>query len=248
MLRRCLERVVLWCFFWTLSSVTARAAVVLNIRAVNPLDQPVAETIRYPLPGGAGPEAVQAFSMKGSLDQGTDKEEEPGEVSNAREEDERVEDSSAEYAQHKEPAGEPSTDAGQDQIESSPSPAYRVVPREEEEGYLLEVDVVFPPKGVITMRIKMKDVWHIDPSRLEMIRDNLPVVPQDNATALSLYKMILEAVEDVRRRQEDNTIERVGVAAHIEAYEKNRTILRQARQDAAMLNALLAEQGDNEEQ
>jgi len=115
------------------------------------------------------------------------------------------------------------------------------------------------PKEVVTLEVHVEDVWAIENSQIEELRNEVDGLLQaweeelleDEAGedkdekeetkefALMMKKEILRGLDQIIERQNKNRIIDVGVERHIAAYEDNMDELRQVQQDIVLLANLI---------
>ncbi len=219
----------------------AQAGVVLNVRAVNPLDKITTEVIRYPLPVGVKAEDIIDFKIEGYYQEEVKAEEEVKKDILEKEDHQDVKVLEKEENQ----AIETETTIEEDELlneKKDVPPKYEVVFDEEQKKYFLEVKVTFPPKGVIKIAINIKDVWFIEQLRISQLRLSVPEEVYGDETSQSLKEMIFKQLDEIEQRQKEYTIAQVGIEDYIKAYEKNIEILNQVRFDIKMLKSLIVEE------
>ncbi len=201
-------------FFLLFLCSDVQAGVVLKVREVNPLDKIVTELVRYPLPVGVKPEDVKDFKIEGYYH----------EVS------------------LEETAGEGSQPSLEETHKPSAPPKYRISFDKEKKVFVIEVEVTFPPKGVVSLEIGIEEVWFVAESKIEALRDSVPELPEGGQTGISLRGMIFKQLDEIIEKQGKSSVAQVGVEEHIKAYEKNIEILEQVEFDNGMLKGLITEE------
>lgn len=196
------------------SPIDAHAAVVIKIRAVNPLETETAAPIRYPLPKEVAPQDIVAKRIKFS--------------------------GQREYhlvggAGDKEPAAaEP----------RAPQEADFKIKYDKKNGYYyVDHEVLLGPRQIVTLEVEVKDVWNIPPEQIETLRTEVDALlaqgGEMNETAAALKEEIGKALDQIVKSQEQTTVAKVGVEQHINSYGKNREMLQQAQMDKKMIQNLL---------
>ena len=109
--------------------------------------------------------------------------------------------------------------------------------------YYVDHEIKLAPREIVTLEVEVKDVWVIPNEQLEELKAQVEAMaavhePLDE-TAGALKTGIFDALNQIIRSQEDDTVRRVGVETHIKAYEKNQEMLRQVEMDKKMLGNLL---------
>ena len=113
--------------------------------------------------------------------------------------------------------------------------------------YYVEQQIPLAPKEAVVLEIEVKDVWRIDPARLQALKDQAgrivsgirPSSKQRAATAMELQGEILKQLDRIAQRQASHTLLKAGVEKHIEAYEGNLKTLKQVEVDLATLRKLV---------
>ncbi len=201
------------CFLLLLCS-DVQAGVVLKVRAVNPLEKIVTELVRYPLPIGVKPEDIKDFKIEGYS-----------------------KEASAEAI-----VGEDSQPPLEEMLKPPAPPEYKISFDEEKKIFVIEVEVVFPPKGVVSLEIGIEEVWFVAESKIEALRDSVPELLEGSQTGVSLREMIFRQLDEIIEKQGKSSVAQVGVEEHIKAYEKNIEILEQVEFDIGMLKGLIMEE------
>lgn len=200
----------LW--FMVYDPIQAEAQVVIKIRAINPLAEEAVAPIHYPLPAQVKPSDIIAKRMKFNsphLPQDALKEGEEAPVVSPRVEE-------ADFA---------------------------VKYDKNTKQYYVDHEIKLAPREIVTLEVEVKDVWVIPSEYVEELRAQVEAMaavhePLDE-TAGALKAGIFDALNQIVRSQEDDTVRRVGVETHIKAYEKNQEMLRQVEMDKKMLGNLL---------
>ncbi len=129
---------------------------------------------------------------------------------------------------------------------------------EESGGHYIDDEIPIAPKEVITLEVHVKDVWMIERTRIEGLKDDVDgllaaweeqmedlsesVEGQDVETkefALTMKDEILNKLDTIVQRQEKSSIIKAGVERHIEAFENSMEDLRQVQQDMVLLANLI---------
>ena len=201
------------------------AGVIIKVRALNPLQTEEFVTINYALP----PELTEEDIIKKKINYSMDhsKDEEP------------------------------------------PKLEFSVSQNEQDGTLFIDDEIRMLPREVITLEVHVKDVWVIADAQINTLKnevnkflkliDEKPVnddgndgmsgedagdggdqgVDEDREIAMLMKEEILDRLDKIAQRQADNSILKVGVEAHITAYNKNLEDLVQVQQDIAILTELV---------
>jgi hypothetical protein len=211
---------VLGCAAFLFLSSNASANIVIKVRALNPLESDETASISYPLPADVTPADIIEKKITFSL---------PPE-----------EDQAAKTT-------------------------FNIEYKEEEGRYYIVDEVPLGPREVVTLEVHVRDIWSIAPETLsgkkEAVQDLVSqyhaagetaeeeAPPEETETAqeeaaeeetiASLKEQIFMELEEIETRQSKNTVFKVGVEKHMEAYYENLEALRQLDADIEMLRYLL---------
>ena len=107
--------------------------------------------------------------------------------------------------------------------------------------YYLEKQMVLKPKEVVTLEVEIRDIWIISRDTIDglMLEVNrLTRKPLSNLIS-ELKQGIIKNLNSVVYNQEQNTVAMAGGERHIQAYEDNIQVLKQAEIDLDALKNLI---------
>jgi len=142
--------------------------------------------------------------------------------------------------------------------EEPPKTSFNISFSESEGGYYIDDEVFLLPKEVVTLEVHVEDVWAIEKSQIEELRNEVDGLLEDweeerqgseageegkdvetKEFALMMKEEILDGLDQIIERQDKNKIINAGVERHIMAYEDNMDELRQVQQDIVLLSNLI---------
>jgi len=203
-------------FFIVLTSV--HGAVIIKVRAINPLDTEVIAPIKYPLP-----KAMQ-----------------PGDIIEKR----MIFNGQRIMPSENSEDGQEVVEGSEPVLKSD----FNINYDEEKGYYFVDEEVSLGPKQIVTLEIVVNDVWQITDNKIEslwkeaeMVKNSEDGTVGEDDLSNELKQEIFQSLEEVVSRQTENEILKVGADKHIQAYEKNIEVLQQVEEDIFMLKNLLEE-------
>jgi len=152
--------------------------------------------------------------------------------------------------------------------EEPPKSTFNVSFNEDEGEFFIDDEVYLLPKEVVTLEVHVQDVWTIETSQIDGLRQEVDGLLQlweeemagetadeektkEEETrdfALMMKEEIIKGLDEILERQSKNRIIDVGVERHIAAYNDNIDKLRQVQQDIVLLANLIQFEGQELEE
>ena len=118
-------------------------------------------------------------------------------------------------------------------------------------AYFVDDQMTLAPKEIVVLEVEARDVWTVPQKTIDDLKSQAEGLvkaqpqaeggeaPAPDPVAVKLKEEIFRQLEQVVQAQKANSITQVGVQEHIDAYQKNREILRQVGMDVTMLRNMM---------